>query len=181
MQSYFSTTYFISSDCFHKEKQENILMLTQSNTTSGDGIIPLINAAANHIACNDRSGSILCQTLASWFSSPWSSVCETELLNWQMSSTILIFFRFSIPTAPLHSAIPHPGPYLFHCVAVQNRIITFLVILLICRDINHIPREKHLLRINIARINTGEVIKSVSSQLHELLNQPSAGFCHKVN
>ena len=83
------------------------------------------------------------------------------------------FYRFTIPPLQLDSPVPRPGPYLFHGAGVHNqfclysqsfwidRIAIFRRILLIWRDIKCIVCKSHLLlRIDIAKISTREVIKN---------------------
>ena len=86
------------------------------------------------------------------------------------------FYRFILPPPQLDSPVPRPGPYLFHGAGVQNqfsqysqsvwidRIAIFRRILLVWRDIKCIlGKNCLLLRIDIAKISTREVIKNDSS------------------
>ena len=83
------------------------------------------------------------------------------------------FYRFILPPPQLDSPVPRPRPYLFHGAGVQNqfsqysqsvwidRIAIFRRILLVWRDIKCIlGKNCLLLRIDIAKISTREVIKN---------------------
>ena len=116
---------------------------------------------------------IICQTLASWLSSPCGSVFETELFKWQTSSTILPFFRFTNPPAPFDSPVLGQDPFYFTAPASQpvNALQPITSSSTDRSTAIHLQRHQlHPLQetlspsyIYIARINTREVIKSASS------------------